>query len=474
MSTVLAFDLGASSGRAILADFDSDEIRYREIHRFENIPTTENGKLCWDFPYLMREIAKGIEIAALKAEKIDSMAFDTWGVDYGLIDENGRLISLPVHYRDTRTQGVPKKIFEKISPPELYKKTGIQIMNINTLFQLASEENKNIGKILFMPDLIAYMLCKAVSAEQTIASTSQMLNLHKKQWQKDIFALTEMPESALPEIVTSASVAGEYKGIKVIKAAGHDTQCAVCAMPCDASEVPAFLSCGTWSLIGCECDEPVMTEKSMRDELSNELGANGKINYLKNISGLWLIQELRRNFKEQGRDYTYADMEKLARESKPFLCFIDPDDPAFSSHGDMPQKIRKRCAETDQEVPQSDGEIIRTVYESLAMKYRFALRQISDNTGKEFTVLHLLGGGTKDPFLCQMTANSTGIPVVAGPAEATALGNILLQLVALGEIDSIEQGRAIIRQTEKVREYMPGEADKWDCAYNRFLKLLNK
>lgn len=474
MSTVLAFDLGASSGRTILADFYGGRITYSEIHRFENIPTTENGKLCWDFPYLMREIEKGIEIAASKVKKIDSMAFDTWGVDYGLLDENGKLISLPVNYRDKRTQGIPEKIFQRVSPEELYKQTGIQIMNINTLFQLAAEENKTADTFLFMPDLIAYMLCGAVSAEQTIASTSQMLNLHTKQWQKEVYALTGMPESALPDIVPSASIAGEYKGMKVIKAAGHDTQCAVCAMPCEENEIPAFLSCGTWSLIGCECDEPVMTEKSMRDELSNELGANGKMNYLKNISGLWLIQELRRNFREQGREYSYADMEALARKSKPFLCFIDPDDPTFSSHGDMPRKIQKRCAETGQEVPQSDGEIIRTVYESLAMKYRFALRQISENTGRKFSVLHLLGGGTKDPFLCRMTANSTGIPVVAGPVEATALGNILLQLVALGEIDSIEQGRAIIRKTEKVTEYLPDEADEWNAEYNRFRKLLNK
>lgn len=473
MSTVLAFDLGASSGRAVLADFSGGEIICREIHRFENIPVISGGKLCWDFPRLMEEIKKGAEIAAAQSGKIDSMAFDTWGVDYGLIDGQGKLISLPVNYRDSRTQDMPEKIFEKISPQELYGKTGIQIMNINTLFQLAAEENKNAAGLLFMPDLIAYMLCGCVSAEKTIASTSQLIDLNKKEWRRDIYSLTEMPESALPEIVPSASFAGEYNGIKIIKAAGHDTQCAVCAMPCAENESAAFLSCGTWSLIGCELDEPVLTEKSMRAGLSNELGANSKINYLKNISGLWLIQELRRNFREQGHSYTYADMEKLACGSREFYCFIDPDDPAFASPGDMPQKIQRRCAETGQPAPQSDGEIIRAVYESLAMKYTFALRQISEITGKSFSVLHLLGGGTKDGLLCRMTADSLGIPVLAGPAEATALGNIMLQLIALGDIADVNQGRQIIRQTQETAEYLPADTEKWNLHYGRFLKLLN-
>lgn len=473
MSTVLAFDLGASSGRAVLAEYSGGRIRYREIHRFENIPVTENGTLRWDMDYLMQEIKKGIDIA-MDSGGADSMAFDTWGVDYGLLDDSGKRISLPYNYRDKRTENIPEQIFKKMPPDDLYSETGIQIMNINTLFQLAAEENKNASKFLFIPDLIVYELCGAVSAEQTIASTSQMLDLKRKDWNKKVFALTGMPQSILPPVVKSATPAGAYKGIKIIKAAGHDTQCAVCAMPCSENETAAFLSCGTWSLIGCECDVPIMTRKSMEDELSNELGANGKINYLKNISGLWLIQQLKKSFGEQGKHYSYADMEHLAENAKPFSGFIDTDDPAFSLPGNMPQKIMDRCKETGQAVLQSDGEIIRTVYESLAMKYKYALAQIEENTRRKFSVLYLLGGGSKDSFLCKMTASSTGIQVAAGPAEATALGNILLQLVALGDIKNIDDGRKIIRQREELKFYLPEKAEQWNSEYKRYLKLLNK
>ena len=239
-------------------------------------------------------------------------------------------------------------------------------------------------------------------------------------------------------------------------------------MPSEKEKCCAFLSCGTWSLIGCECDSPVLTEKSMLDELSNELGANGKINYLKNISGLWLIQEIRRNFKGRGREYSFNDMEQLARASRSFACFIDPDSPEFAAAGSMPEKIREFCEKTNQSVPESDGALVRCIYESLAMKYRFALNQLSENTGREFDVLHLLGGGTKDSFLCRLTANSLGIPVVAGPTEATALGNILLQLVALGDIKDIDEGRALIRKQECVKLYQPEDAESWKKAYKKF------
>lgn len=473
MSTVLAFDLGASSGRAVIAEYAGGRISYREIHRFENAPVTENGTLRWDIDYLIGEIKKGIDIA-IDSGGADSMAFDTWGVDYGLLDNSGKLLSLPFNYRDKRTENIPQQIFKKMPADELYFETGIQIMNINTLFQLAAEENKSASKFLFIPDLIVYELCSAVSAEQTIASTSQMLDLKTKDWNKKVFALTGMPQSILPPVVSSATPAGEYKGIKIIKAAGHDTQCAVCAMPCSYDESAAFLSCGTWSLIGCECDAPVITSKSMKDELSNELGANGKINYLKNISGLWLIQQLKKDFNKQGKNYSYSDMEKLAAGSKPFLSFIDTDDPAFSLPGNMPSKIVNRCRETGQIPPQNDGEIIRTVYESLAMKYKFALLQIEENVSRRFEKLYLLGGGSKDPLLCKMAACSTGIPVAAGPAEATALGNILLQFIALGDIKDVEEGRRLIRQSEDIKIYEPEDTNLWNKEYNRYLKLLNK
>ena len=469
MSRVLAFDFGASTGRAILAEYENGKIEYNEIHRFDNVLTEKDGHLRWDFPYLLGEVKKAIELA----DKADSLAFDTWGVDYGLINADGEIADLPICYRDGRTKNAPQKIFESISQTELYEKTGNQIMPINTLFQLLAEENNGADMFLFMPDLFAYALCGAKTAEQTIASTSQMLDLKNVKWQNSVFALTGKNEKMLPPIVKSATVAGEYDGIKVIKVAGHDTQCAVCAMPSVAGEEPAFLSCGTWSLIGCENDEPILAEKSMTDELSNELGANGKINYLKNISGLWLIQEIRRNFKEEGKNYSYNDMEQLARNEKPFEFFIDPDENIFASPKDMPKKIRDYCKKTGQGEPQTDGALVRCIYESLAMKYRFAIKQIEENTEKKFDVLHLLGGGTKDSFLCQMTADSLNIPVTAGPTEATALGNIMLQLIALGEIESVNAGREIIKSQENLKEYKPIDPQSFEAAYQKFLNAIN-
>lgn len=468
MSRVLAFDFGASTGRAIKAEYDGKTLKYEEIHRFENIPVTKNGKLCWDFPYLLSEVKKAVEMCG----EVDSLAFDTWGVDYGLLDESNCLLGLPVHYRDERTNGAVQKIFEKISPAELYKATGNQIMNINTLFQLTAEDKTNAKTLLFMPDLFVWALGGSKAAEKTIASTSQMYDFVKKGWNYDIASISGISTDILQPLTDTCTVAGEYNGIKIIRVAGHDTQCAVAAMPADKNKCNAFLSCGTWSLIGCECDEAILTEKSMTDELSNELGANGKVNYLKNISGLWLIQEIRRNFRDAGKDYSFNDMEQLARKEKPFVSFIDPDSPEFSGVGAMPEKIREYCKRTGQTVPENDGALVRCIYESLAMKYKFALRGISENTGKEFEVLHLLGGGTKDPLLCQMTADSLGIPVVAGPAEATAIGNIMLQLIALGDIKDVDDGREIIRAQESVKQYNPQNTDGWEKAYQSFCKTI--
>lgn len=470
MSRVLAFDFGASTGRAIKAKYDGKTLKYKEIHRFENIPVTENGKLCWNFPYLLGEVKKAVEMCG----EVDSLAFDTWGVDYGLLDKDDKLLGLPVHYRDTRTNGMPDKIFRKISPADLYKATGNQIMNINTLFQLTAEDKKGAETLLFMPDLFVWALGGSKAAEKTIVSTSQMYDFVNKSWNYDIAALSGVNTEILQPLTDVCTVAGEYNGIKIIRVAGHDTQCAVAAMPADKNKCSAFLSCGTWSLIGCECDEAILTEKSMADELSNELGANGKVNYLKNISGLWLIQEIRRNFRAAGKDYSFNDMEQLARKAEPFACFIDPDAPEFAGVGAMPEKISDYCRRTGQTVPENDGALIRCIYESLAMKYKFAINGISENTGREFEILHLLGGGTKDPLLCQMTADSLGIPVIAGPAEATAIGNIMLQLIALGDIKDIDEGRAVIKAQENVKQYNPQNTAEWENAYGKFCKAIQK
>ena len=470
MKTVLAFDFGASTGRAIKAAFDGKNISYEEIHRFDNIPKEVDGHVCHDADMIFSEIKTAID----KAGKIDSLAFDTWGVDYALLDKEGNIIHEPYHYRDERTKDALSKAFEKLDSDTLYAETGNQIMNINTLFQLLSDENlEKADKLLFMPDLFGYLLTGNQVCETTIASTSQMLDPTKKDWSKKVLDTFGIKEELFPEIKASATLNGTYKGIDVISVAGHDTQCAVAAMP-SVSENAAFLSCGTWSLIGTELDGPVMTKESNALELSNEVGANGKINFLKNISGLWLIQETRRDLEKTDRKYSYNELEMLARESESFRSFIDPDTPELSAHGNLPDKIRAYCKSTNQPVPETVGQVVRCIYESLALKYRLALEQISQCTGKKFDVLHLMGGGTKDGFLCELSAESLGIPVIAGPVEATALGNIILQLIALGEIESIEEGRKIIRDTEKVKIFEKEHTPDWDEAFGRFCEIIKK
>ncbi len=468
MKTVLAFDFGASTGRAIKAVFDGTGIKYEEIHRFDNIPKTVDGHVCHDVDMIFGEIKAAIE----KAGEIDSIAFDTWGVDYALLDNEGKIIHEPFHYRDERTKCALEKAFAKIPADELYSETGNQIMNINTLFQLICDENLGkADKLLFMPDLFSYLLTGEKVCETTIASTSQMLNPLVKKWSERVISAFGISSDLFPEICPSATVNGRYKGIPVVSVAGHDTQCAVAAMPA-VSDNAAFLSCGTWSLIGCELDAPVMTAESNALELSNEVGANGKINFLKNISGLWLIQETRRDLASTDRRYSYNELEMLARESESFRSFIDPDAPELSAHGNLPDKIREYCRKTNQLVPETVGQVVRCIYESLALKYRLALEQISECTGKKFDVLHLMGGGTKDGFLCELTAQSLGIPVIAGPIEATALGNIVLQLIALGEIKSIEEGRKIISATEKVKTFNGEHTPDWDEAFERYCKII--
>ncbi|MEG2036579.1 MAG: rhamnulokinase family protein [Ruthenibacterium sp.] len=473
MSKVLAFDFGASSGRAILATYENGALSYEEIHRFENNPREKDGHFCWDFDALFTEVKTGIA----KAGAFDSIGFDTWGVDFGLLDKDGKLLCDPVHYSDARTQGMTQKAAAVMDATTLYAKTGNQIMNINSLFQLLAfkeQQPELLGKaktLLFMPDLFSYMLSGAPVCEQSIASTSQMLDLTTGKWSTEVLHAFDLPAELLLPPVKSGTVTGTLNGAKMVAVAGHDTQCAVAAVPTQSTDV-AFLSCGTWSLLGTELDRPVLTEQSAALGLSNELGANGKINYLKNIIGLWLIQESRRAWRKKGEEYSYADLERLALASPALQCFIDPDAPEFAPPGDIPARVQEFCRKTGQQVPQSVGEIMRCIYESLALKYRFAIEQLQTVTGKHFTALHVLGGGTKDGLLCQMSANSTGLPVVAGPIEATALGNIVIQLVALGELADIAAGRALIAATETLKHYAPAETDAWNKAYEAYKTIL--
>ncbi len=484
---VLAFDFGASSGRAIIGKFDGDKITLEEVHRFTNDPVEVQGTIYWDILRLFHEVKQGI-IKAKNAGGFDSIGVDTWGVDFGLIDEFGCLLENPIHYRDRRTNGILDEAFQLIPREELYAITGIQFMELNTVFQLLALKNKRphilerADKMLFLPDLFTYMLTGKKVTEYSIATTSQMIDLKTRGWSETVLEKLGIPARLLNEIVPSGTVAAPLskcvcdecavEPVPVISVCGHDTQAALTAIPSSEKDF-VFISSGTWSLFGTELDEPIVNEKAINMNVTNEGGYGYSIGFLKNIIGLWLIQESRRHWNRHGNDYSYADLERLALEAEPFKCFINPDSPEFVPHGNIPERVREYCAKTGQAVPQSVGEIVRCIYESLAMKYRLTFENLMDCTGKEYSSIHVIGGGTKDTLLCQMTANSCDRKVLAGPIEATVLGNIVVQLLATGEIDSIAKAREIVARSESVKEYLPTESAQWKAAYERALKVIN-
>lgn len=478
MKKVLAIDFGASSGRAILGSFDGEKIDITEVHRFSNDPNYENGELRWNAEKLFNEIKTGIKKAS-EISDFDSIAIDTWGVDYGIIDKNGNLAENPFNYRDSRTDNILEKAFRIIPEDEFYKLTGIQFMNFNTVFQLMCVEDKsNIDKILLMPDLFNYMLTGEKFCESTNCSTTQMFDQKTRDWNWEVIDRMGYPRSIFPKVIPAGTVVGMMKpelaaelGVEpkeVIAIGSHDTASAVAAVPSTEKDF-IFISCGTWSLFGTVTDEPVISDKSKEYNITNEFGFGNKTRFLRNIIGLWLIQETKRQYTRDGKNYSYADMEEMALGSEPFKYFIDPDDQMFVAPGGMPERICDYCEKTGQGRPQTDGEVIRCIYESIALKYKKSMSMIADCTGKEYKAIHMVGGGTKDKLLCQMTANSTGAKVIAGPIEATALGNIAVQLYAKGIIDEITP---VIMKSTEIKEYEPVDTDKWNEAYEKFLGII--
>ncbi len=479
---VLAIDFGASSGRAILGTFDGTKISLEEVHRFSNDPVKIGDTMYWDVLRLFHEIKQGI-IKAKEIGSFDSIGIDTWGVDFGLIDEFGCLLENPVHYRDERTKGLIEECAETIPNSEFYGTTGIQFMELNTVYQLYALKKyrphmlERADKILFMPDLFGYLLTGKMTTEYSIATTSQMVDLKTKKWATGLLDRLGIPSRLLCEIVPSGTTLGKVRedictecGIPatdVISVCGHDTQSAITAIPSEEGNF-AFLSSGTWSLFGTELKEPIVDEKSIAMNVTNEGGYDSSVGFLKNIIGLWLIQESRRHWNRHGSSYSYADLEKLALAAEPFKCFIDPDAPEFVPHGNIPERVREYCRKTNQAMPESVGEVMRCIYESLAMKYRLTLDNLEDCTGKTYPAIHVIGGGTKDTLLCQMTASSCNRKVVAGPIEATVLGNICVQLLACGAIENVTEARKIVRESENTAEYLPENAAAWAEAYERF------
>lgn len=484
MKRVLAFDFGASSGRAIIGKFENGKIELEEVHRFSNDPVSVGGTTYWDVLRLFYEIKQGI-IKAKQAGGFDSIGIDTWGVDFGLLDEFGCLLENPIHYRDKRTVGMIEEAEKYISKREMYDITGIQFMELNTVFQLLAlkKERPHIleraDKMLFMPDLFAYMLTGEKNTEYSIATTSQMIDLETNSWSEKLLSKLGISTDIFAPIVKSGTKVGYLskeiceecgvESVPVIAVCEHDTQSAISAVPCPDGEF-AFISSGTWSLFGTELDKPVVNDTTYEINVTNEGGYDFSTGFLKNIIGLWLIQESRRQWAREGVNYSYADLEKLALEAEPFKCFIDPDAPEFVPHGNLPERVREYCKKTNQPVPETVGEIMRCIYESLAMKYRETFDKIKECTGKSYNVLHVIGGGTKDTLLCQLTANSCGCEVKAGPIEATVLGNLAVQLISHGEIKDIKEAREIIASSENVVTYVPQDKDLWSENFEKYLK----
>lgn len=488
MKKVLAFDFGASSGRAILAEYDGSRIELREVHRFDNNPVMIRGTFYWDALALFHEIKQGITKARAYGE-FSSIGIDTWGVDFGLLDKNGDLLQNPVNYRDRRTEGMVDEAAKTISLEDLYSLTGVQIMEINTLFQLYSLAKNRPDVLeradcaLLMPDLFGYFLTGKKAAEYSIASTTQMLDPEKKQWNRELLKKLSLPEHLFPDVVPSGTVLGDVStdiseelgisGVKVISVTGHDTACAVAAAPSEEEDF-IFISCGTWSLFGTELSSPVITETSRKFNITNEGGYGYTTRFLKNIIGLWLIQETRRQYRREGREYSYNDLEKAAVASEPFRYFVDPNAPEFVAPGNIPERIRAYCVRTGQGSPETVGEIMRCVYESLAMTYRMTMEQIEECTEKHYRQIHMLGGGTKDTLLCRMTANAANCRIVAGPIEATAMGNAAVQLMAQGDIPNLAAARKVVSISFDTVEYLPDDAEAWENAYRRYKAIIEK
>lgn len=479
---VLAFDFGGGSGRAILGRLKDGKILMEEVYRFSNDPVTVGGTMYWDTLRHLFEIKQGI-LKAKQQGGFESIGIDTWGVDFGLLDEHGALLESAVHYRDARTVGMQEEVFAVIPKEEVYEETGNQFENFNTIFQLYSLVKQRpwllerADTLLLMPDLFNYFLTGEKRAEYTMASTTQLMDARKKTWSQRILTDLGIPSRILPEIIPSGTVVGSLKeeicqelGVapaKVIAIAGHDTQSAVVSVPTSEQDF-IFISCGTWSLFGTELSAPVIGKESFDCNISNEGGYGNTTTLLKNIIGLWLAQESRRQWMREGREYSFGELEEMARKAKPFQSFIDPDDPRFVAAGDIPQRIRAFCRETGQCVPETVEEIMCCINQSLALKYRYALEQIEACTGKHYPVIHMIGGGIQSRMLCEMTAGANGRKVIAGPVEATALGNIAVQLMALGEIENVAQARQIIAQSETTYEYLPQDTATWDAAYEKF------
>jgi len=482
----LAVDLGASSGRVLAGLFEDGKLTLEELHRFWNGAVEKEDGLHWDIEQLFIEIKTGLKKGfETYGTAVQAIGVDTWAVDYGLLDADGKLLNQPFHYRDSRNDGMMPRVFKKVPQEEIYSRTGLQFMQFNTLYQLASEvraerpELQQAEQMLMIPDLLNYFLTGRAVNEYTNASTTQLFNAKNRAWDFDLIRQLNIPEKIFGEVVEPGTVIGQLTpalqkelggNADVIAVGSHDTASAVAAAPLTNKDC-AYLSSGTWSLMGLEEPEPIITDESAEYNITNEGGVCGTIRFLKNIGGLWLLQECQRNWAEQGDELDFVQIAELAMAADPFIAFINPDSTEFAHPCDMPTHIQIACERTGQRMPQTKGEIARVAYESLAMRYRSVFQTLEKLHESRLEQLHIVGGGCQNKVLNQFTADALNRPVLAGPIEATAIGNILMQLIASGEMAGLDEGRKMIITSFGTETILPKNASAWDVAYERFCAI---
>jgi len=481
----LAVDLGAESGRVVLGRFDGMRVSLEEIHRFPNLPVRLPDGLHWDVLRILHEIKDGLA-KAVRGEEIEGVGVDSWGVDFGLLDRDGALVSNPYHHRDTRTEGMVDEALRLASRKEIYGTTGIQFLPINTLYQLLAMRGSPLLEaaetLLLIPDLTNYWLTGEKACEYTNATTTQLLDLKTGGWSQDLLKKLDLPSCFFAPIVSPGTELGPVlpevaeevgAGPPVFAVASHDTASAVVAIPAQADDF-AYISSGTWSLVGVETRKPVVTPEAMETNFTNEGGFAGSTRFLKNVMGLWILQECRRQWARGGHEYSYEELARIA-EGAPSGPLVDPDHPAFLTPGDMTARIRRFCEETGQAPPERPAAFARCVFESLALKYGHAIEQAQNLTGQRVGTVNVVGGGSQNALLCQLTADALGLPVLAGPVEATAMGNVMVQAFAQKRVGSPEEIRAVVRDSFEASTYEPGgNAEEWSGLRERFSKLLEE
>ncbi len=487
MERFLALDMGAESGRGVVGTVDAvhETVAIEEVHRFSTGPVRLGNSLHWDLPRIVLEVGTIIG-KATEEGTLAGIGADTWGVDYGLLDKSGNLVGLPFHYRDQRNNGMVEAVYDVIPKERVFARSGLQTMQINTLFQLAATAKQTprlldaADTFLMMPDLLHFYLTGTMQSEYTIASTSQMYDSVTNTWATELLDPLHIPARILPAVVKDGTGYGTLLkhfgvgAIPVIAPGGHDTACAVAAVPAEEGEGWAYLSSGTWSLLGVEVPVPILTKEALDANLTNEGGVCGTIRLLKNIGGLWLVQESRRAYARLGSERSYDQLTRLAGESPSLAAFVDPDHPSLLAPDDMPKAIRERCVATGQTPPEGIGATIRCCLDSLALKYRYVLAQLESVTGRTIHTLHIVGGGSQNRLLNQIAANATGRRVLAGPVEATALGNVLLQARAVGHLGTLADVRRFVRNSVRSEIYEPDAAEtaRFDDAYRKFVSQL--